>query len=46
MGLCEITPLETCTKQIIVYPGNKIGSFYIMVDTDNIILYLLSCVQK
>jgi WD40 repeat protein len=30
MGLCEITPLETCTKQIIAYPGNKIGSVHIM----------------
>jgi len=39
MGLCEITPLETSTKQIIAYPGNKIGSVHIMVISDYIILY-------
>lgn len=39
MGLCEITPLETSTKQIIAYPGNKIGSVHIMVITDNIMSY-------
>jgi len=38
MGLRKITPLETSTKQIIAYPGNKIGSVHIMVITD-IILY-------
>ncbi|XP_060837428.1 WD repeat domain phosphoinositide-interacting protein 4-like [Rhopalosiphum padi] len=35
MGLCEITPLETSTKQIIAYPGNKIGSIHIM-DVSNL----------
>jgi hypothetical protein len=39
MGLCEITPLETSTKQIIAYPGNKIGSIHIMVIIDNIIFH-------
>lgn len=38
MGLCEITPLETSTKQIIAYPGNKIGSIHLMVIINNIIL--------
>jgi len=47
MGLCEITPLETSTKQIIAYPGNKIGSIHIMVIIDNIIIYISqSYVQK
>lgn len=31
MGLCEVSPLETSEKQVLVYPGNKIGSIHIMV---------------
>lgn len=42
MGLCEITPLETSTKQIIAYPGNKIGSIHIMVIIDNN-YYIVKC---
>lgn len=39
MGLCEVSPLETSEKQILVYPGNKIGSIHIMVIIANIIPY-------
>lgn len=31
MGLCEVSSLETAEKQLIVYPGNKIGSIHILV---------------
>jgi len=36
MGLCEVSPLETSEKQILVFPGNKIGSIHIMVIIDKI----------
>jgi len=35
MGLCEVSSLETSEKQVIVYPGNKIGSIHIM-DVSNL----------
>lgn len=44
MGLCEVSPLETSEKQILVYPGNKIGSIHIMVIIVNTILnYIEAC---
>ncbi|XP_022171308.1 WD repeat domain phosphoinositide-interacting protein 4-like [Myzus persicae] len=30
MGLCEVTPLETSTQQIIAYPGSYIGTIDIL----------------
>lgn len=46
MGLCEITPSVTSPRQIIAYPGIKIGSIHFVVISNNVILYLQSCVQK
>lgn len=36
LGLCEVSSLESSEKQVIVYPGNKIGSIHIMVIMDYI----------
>ncbi|VVC26648.1 WD40/YVTN repeat-like-containing domain,WD40-repeat-containing domain,WD40 repeat [Cinara cedri] len=38
MGICEVSPSDIAEKQIVVYPGNKIGSINIM-DISNTDIY-------
>ncbi|XP_050437315.1 WD repeat domain phosphoinositide-interacting protein 4-like [Adelges cooleyi] len=35
MGLCEVSPLETSEKQVLVFPGHKIGSIQLL-DVSNL----------
>lgn len=30
-GLCEISPLASAEKQIVIFPGHKVGSVQILV---------------
>lgn len=36
LGLCEITPIVTAEKQLLIFPGHKLGSVQLVVSFNQV----------